>query len=138
MPEIIIMAQKTILVVEDEKSLLGAVEIKLEEEGYKVIACSMVDQALEALRNNVEIDAVWLDHYLPEKNGLEVVVFMRQVDSKYKDIPIFLVSNSSSEDKIYQYLHLGVNGYFAKSESRLEDIIKSIEQVLKDNEKHEK
>ena len=123
--------QKTILVVEDEKPLLEAVRAKLEDRGYKVLACLSVDEALDALKSGLQIDAVWLDHYLPDKNGLNVVIFMKRFDSKYKDTPIFLVSNSASSEKIYQYLHLGVNGYFAKAESKLEDIIENIEKVIK-------
>ena len=124
--------QKTILVVEDERPLLEAVKIKLQERGHKVLAYLTVDEAIDILKSGVKIDAVWLDHYLPGKNGLDVVIFMKEISTKYKHTPIFLVSNSVSSERIFQYLHLGVDGYFAKAESKLEDIVENIEQVIKD------
>lgn len=123
--------EKIILVVEDEALLSDAIKDKLEEKGYFVFTSANVDGAIEILNKSEKmIDAVWLDHYLPGGNGLQLVTFMKDENSKFREIPIFLVSNSSSSEKIYQYLQLGVEGYFAKAESKLEDIITNIERVL--------
>jgi len=124
---------KTILIVEDENSLLEAAKEKLQEKGFNTLPCSTIDAALNILEKGTEIDAVWLDHYLPEKTGIELVIYMKKTNLKYAKTPIFLVSNSSSAERVFQYLELGVNKYFAKAESKIEDIAEEIEKVINDS-----
>ena len=123
--------KKTILLVEDEKSLTEAVKTKLEILGFDVVSARSVDQAVSYLEDIKNIDLVWLDHYLLGKeNGLDLVIKMKAEDSKWKKIPIFIISNTASPDKINSYLHLGVEKYFTKADNRLDNIIKDINSVL--------
>jgi hypothetical protein len=46
-------------------------------------------------------------------------------------VPIFVVSNTASADKVQSYLQLGVNKYYTKADYRLDDIIKDIKTFLK-------
>lgn len=121
---------KTILVVEDEPSLLEAIKLKLEDRGYGFLLAANVDTALKYIKEGKDIDAVWLDHYLPGRNGLDLVIYMKDATQKYKDTPIFLISNSASQQRIYQYLQLGINGYFLKTEKSLDDIVDNIEALI--------
>lgn len=123
---------KTILIVEDELPLLQAIDNKLKKSGYNTFAASRVDQAIEYLKNSPKIDAVWLDHYLPIKTGDELVVYMKQEGSPYQQVPIFLVSNTASADKVYNYMHLGVNKYFVKADRRLDEIIADVTKFLEE------
>lgn len=122
--------EKTILVVEDEKPLLGAISVKLEKEGFQVVTARTAEQAYNLLEDSVKIDAIWLDHYLLGKeNGLDLVIKIKN-DEKYKAIPIFIVSNTASADKIKSYINLGVNKYYVKSNYRLDKIISDIRKCL--------
>lgn len=120
--------EKHVLIIEDEKPLLNIINRKLKKSGYKTIPTSSANEGMKKFESK-KIDAVWLDHYLPEKNGLEVVSFMKEND-KYKTIPIFLVSNSASEDKIQEYLAKGVNKYFVKSETKIEKIVNNVDKFF--------
>ena len=123
-------SKRTILVVEDEKPLMGAVKKKLELSGFDVVTARDVKQALNYLEDLERIDLVWLDHYLLGKeNGLDLVTKMKQDGSKWKDVHIFVVSNTASPDKVSSYLHLGVDKYFTKADYRLDDIIKDINKL---------
>lgn len=127
------LSKKNILIVEDELPLLQAVDDKLKKSGYATFAASRVDQAIEYLKTSPKIDAVWLDHYLPIRTGDELVVHMKQDGSPYQHVPIFLVSNTASADKVYNYMHLGVDKYFVKADRRLDEIIADITKFLEQN-----
>lgn len=121
---------KNILVVEDEKPLQEAIRIKLEKGGFSVVTARTVDQAWGLLEDINDIAVVWLDHYLLGKeNGLDLVIKIKN-DEKFKNIPIFVVSNTATQDKVKSYIALGVNNYYTKSNYRLDQIIKDINDYL--------
>ncbi len=125
---------KNILVVEDERPLLEAIRVKLELGGFNVVTARSVEEAFNHIED-IKIDAVWLDHYLLGKDsGIDFVVRCKETNSKYKNIPIFVVSNTASPDKVKTYIQLGVSNYYTKAEKRLEDIINDIKCF---NEKEE-
>ena len=124
--------KKTILVVEDEKPLSDAVKKKLEISGFDVVTARNVEQAINYLEELNKIDLVWLDHYLLGKeNGLDLVTKMKETNSRWKNIHIFVVSNTASPDKVDSYLCLGVDKFFTKADYRLDDIIRDINIILK-------
>ena len=68
-----------------------------------------------------------LDHYLPgEKTGLDFVAKLKAPKSKWKNIPIFIVSNTASSNNVRSYLRLGVSKYCVKSDNRLDKIVSDI------------
>ncbi len=125
------MENKTILVIEDERPLVEAIKIKLEKTGFTVVTGRSVEQAVGYLEEGVKIDAVWLDHYLfGKESGLDFVAKVKEDSSKYKNIPIFVVSNTATPDKVQGYLRLGVNKYYTKADNRLENIINDIKEYF--------
>ena len=128
--------KKTILVVEDERPLLEAIRIKLKKNDFEVITARNVEQAKNHLLDVNEVKVIWLDHYLLGKeNGLDFIYWCKENISNYKNVPIFVVSNTASPDKIQAYLTLGVSKYYIKAEKRLEDIIEEINSFLDKPEK---
>ena len=127
--------KKTIaLIVEDEQPLLDAIKIKLEKSGFEAVTARSVDQAINLLEDLVKIDVIWMDHYLLGKeSGLDFVAKVKNNEA-WKKIPIFLVSNTTSPDKVKTYLELGVEKYYTKADYRLDDIIGDINNSLKKNE----
>lgn len=120
----------TILVVEDEALLLQAITQKLQLSGYQVISCSGGSQAINQLQNQSSVPSlIWLDYYLNDMNGLE---FMGQIKQNqlWRDIPVIVVSNSASNDKVKTMLALGAKKYLLKAEYRLDDIIKTIATII--------
>lgn len=121
-----------ILVVEDERPLLEAIKIKLQKEGFTVVTARTGKQALNYLHELDKVDAVWVDHYLLGKeDGLEVVGKIKEEGSVYKKLPVFVVSNTATPEKIKSYLRLGVDKYYVKAEYKLSDIIGDIKETLK-------
>lgn len=127
--------KKVILVVEDERPLLEAIKLKLEKSNFEVITARDVKGALNLINDVDTIDAVWLDHYLLGKeSGLDFVAKCKDDGSKCKNIPIFVISNTASSDKVQSYLKLGVQKYYIKAEKRLDEIIEEIENSLTDDD----
>lgn len=123
--------EKTILVIEDERPLLQAVKIKLEKNDFSVVTARSVEQALEYLDEIKQIDAIWLDHYLLGKeDGLDFVTKLKSLDGKWNKVPIFVVSNTASPNKVQSYIRLGISKYYVKAEHRLDEIIKEIKSFL--------
>lgn len=123
---------KTVLVLEDEKPLLEAIKLKLEKNGFSVVTARSVDQAKQYTEDLEKIDVIWLDHYLMGKeDGLDFIAWCKKEDNvKCKFIPIFVVSNTASNDKVSAYLALGAEKYFVKANHKLDEIIKEISETL--------
>jgi DNA-binding response OmpR family regulator len=116
---------KKILIVEDELALQNAAAITLSKKGYQVCRAISAPDA-QKLLDTGNIDAIWLDHYLlGSETGFDFVERLRNTN-EWKNIPIFVVTNSVSDDKTEKYRMLGVERYFIKSETRLSDIINDI------------
>lgn len=121
---------KTILVLEDERSLRSAIESSLAKNGFSVLTATNVGDALDIICSAARIDAVWLDHYLlGDRNGLD---FLRAIRSKdeLRTVPVFVVTNSVSDDKVTTYEVLGIEKYFVKSNNSLSEIISSVKSVI--------
>lgn len=117
----------TILIVEDERPLSSIIQSKFEKINFNTLTARSVEQALGYLNEGVEIDVIWLDHYLfGLKNGLDFVTQLKAEGSLWKEIPIFVVSNSVSSDKIQAYLRLGVEKYLTKVEHPIDELVNDV------------
>jgi len=120
----------TVLVLEDEKLLLDAITKKLELNKMNVIACKSGKEALKTLQDLDNVpSAIWLDYYLKDMDGLEFMCSIKK-DIRFSNIPSIVVSNSASDDKVKNMLALGVKKYYLKAESRLEDIIATVKDLI--------
>ena len=104
-----------VLVVEDELLLLEAIGAKLRKEGVEAILCSSGNKALEYVNSDAELpDAIWLDYYLKDMNGLAFMNKVRQ-SPKWQNVPVIVVSNSANAQKVNSMLALGVKKYLLKA-----------------------
>ncbi|HFQ6044280.1 TPA: response regulator YycF [Listeria monocytogenes] len=109
------MAEKKILVVDDEKPIADIVKFNLNKEGFDVYCAYDGDETLE-LVEEVQPDLILLDIMLPGRDGIEVC---REVRKKY-DMPIIMVTAKDSEiDKVIG-LELGADDYVTKPFSNRE------------------
>lgn len=120
----------TVLVVEDESLLLQAITKKLELSGLSTVSCTSGEQALNYLGQIPQLpDVIWLDYHLQNMDGLD---FLKKLKDRkeWKKIPVVIVSNSASQDKVHNMLALGANKYILKAEYRLDDIIKLVKEFV--------
>lgn len=120
--------KQSILVVEDEQTLLKAVTYALDEAGFHVSSAIDGESALEKVREKP--DLVLLDIIIPRKSGLEVLKEMK-ADPVLAGIPVLLLTNLSDDDSVSQGIALGARGYLVKSNYDLESVVAKVKEVLK-------
>lgn len=104
-----------ILVVDDDKEIVGAIDIYLKKEGYHILKAYNGKQALEIIKEN-DIHLVLLDIMMPEKDGMETLEEIR----KDKSIPVILLSAKSEDYDKIGGLNSGADDYITKPFNPLE------------------
>jgi DNA-binding response OmpR family regulator len=104
-----------ILVCDDDKEILDAIKIYLDNEGYKVFRASNGLEALEVVKDN-EIHLVIMDVMMPQMDGIRATMKIRED----KNIPVIILSAKSEDtDKIIG-LNMGADDYITKPFNPLE------------------
>lgn len=104
-----------ILVVDDDKEIVGAIEIYLKKEGYNIVKAYNGNQAIEMIQK-MEIHLIILDIMMPEKDGIETLEEIR----KDKSIPVILLSAKSEDYDKIGGLNSGADDYITKPFNPLE------------------
>lgn len=104
-----------ILVVDDDKEIVKAIDIYLSREGYNIIKAYNGVEALEKL-NEDEIHLVILDIMMPDKDGIETLEEIR----KNKTIPVIMLSAKSEDYDKIEGLNTGADDYITKPFNPLE------------------
>ena len=113
-----------ILVVDDDKEIVGAIEIYLKNEGYNIIKAYNGNEALQKVNEN-DIHLIILDIMMPEKDGLETLEELR----KDKSIPVILLSAKSEDYDKIGGLNQGADDYITKPFNPLELIARVNSQI---------
>ncbi len=99
-----------ILVCDDEKDIVRALEIYLKAEGYDTVPAYNGREAIDILRKTSDISLVLMDIMMPETDGIEALSEIRN----FSNVPvIFLSAKSEDTDKILG-LNLGADDYITK------------------------
>jgi CheY-like chemotaxis protein len=121
------MADKTVLVVDDEIHIVHIVAIKLRNNGYEVISADNGAEALElALRERPDI--VVTDYQMPVMTGLELVEKLREHDQT-KDIPVIMLTARSFAIEQEKQEALQISGCLSKPFSPRE-LLGDVEDIL--------
>jgi len=98
-----------ILVCDNEKDIVSALEIYLKAEGYEVYKAYNGKEALDIL-TETEIHLVLLDIMMPEMDGIETMVQMR----KQSNVPVILLTAKSEDTDKVLGLTVGADDYITK------------------------
>ncbi len=113
-----------ILVVDDDKEIVGAIEIYLKNEGYNILKAYNGEEALNVINKN-EVHLIILDIMMPKKDGLETLEELR----KTKNIPVILLSAKSEDYDKIGGLNQGADDYITKPFNPLELIARVKSQL---------
>lgn len=115
---------KNILVCDDDKEIVDAIEIYLQQEGYQILKAYDGEQALEVLKNN-EVHLLIIDVMMPKLDGIRATLKIRENSS----IPIIILSAKSEDaDKILG-LNVGADDYVTKPFNPLELVARVKSQI---------
>lgn len=98
-----------ILVCDDEKDIVSALEIYLKAEGYEVYRAYNGKEALHIL-NTEDIHLVLMDIMMPQMDGIEAMVQMR----KNSNVPVILLTAKSEDTDKVLGLNVGADDYITK------------------------
>lgn len=118
-------SQKKVLIVEDEKPLSHALELKLQHEGFATTIAQNGEECLKLI-NSQEFDVVLMDLMMPVLDGFQV---LEQLKAKPSMPTVFVLSNLSQSEDEQRVLALGAKKYFIKSDTSLETIVAEIKQA---------
>ena len=104
-----------ILVCDDDKDIVEAIDIYLTQEGYEVLKAYDGDEAIKVLKSN-EVDLLIMDVMMPRLDGIRATLKIRENMS----LPISILSAKSEDaDKILG-LNIGADDYMTKPFNPLE------------------
>ena len=102
--------KKTVLVVEDEKSIVDILRFNLEKEGYAVVTAYDGDTGLDQALNGSP-DLILLDVMLPRMNGFDVC---RTLRDKGNNVPVIILTAREEEADKVMGLEIGADDYITK------------------------
>lgn len=115
---------QTILVCDDDRQIVEAVEIYLAQEGYRILKAYDGEEAVDIL-NREEVHLLILDVMMPRLDGIHATISIRQNNN----IPIIILSAKSEDaDKILG-LNIGADDYITKPFNPLELIARVKSQL---------
>lgn len=109
------MSQATVLVVDDDKEIVGAIARLLEMEGHRVLKAYDGLQALETLTEE-HVDLIILDVMMPNMDGMSATMAIR----RRQNLPILLLSAKSEDADKIAGLSIGADDYLTKPYNPME------------------
>lgn len=121
------MDKKTIMIVDDSRTIAWVVRETLERQGYNVRCAYSGQEALEWLDRQMP-DLVILDVMMPKMDGLEVLAKIKG-SPKTSLIPVIMLTANSDHDDVLKGYRLGADYYIIKPFKQSE-VLHGIELVL--------
>jgi CheY-like chemotaxis protein len=119
-----------ILLVEDDKSLREIYGVRLQAEGYTIISAGDGEEAL-AVAIKERPDLIVSDVMMPKISGFDMLDILRST-TETKDIKVIMMTALSSEDQRARGEALGADRYLVKSQVGIEDVVRTVHDVLGD------
>ncbi|MBN8204020.1 response regulator transcription factor [Bacillus sp. NTK034] len=113
-----------ILVCDDDKAIVDAISIYLENEGYKIHKSFNGEEAIEVIRDH-EIHLVIMDIMMPKMDGIRATMKIREENN----IPLIMLSAKSEDSDKILGLNLGADDYITKPFNPLELIARVKSQL---------
>ncbi len=117
--------QYTVLVVDDEAGIRESLKDILEDEGYEVLTAANAQEAVD-LFNHSSPDLVYLDIWLPDRDGLEV---LEEIKAKDSSIPVVMISGHGTIEVAVKATKLGAYDFLEKPLS-LERVLLTAQRAI--------
>ena len=113
-----------ILVCDDDKDIVEAIEIYLTQEGYRILKAYDGQEALDIL-NSETVDLLIIDVMMPRLDGIRATVKIRESNP----LPIIILSAKSEDTDKILGLNIGADDYITKPFNPLELIARVKSQL---------
>ena len=106
------MAERTVLVVDDESAIRDMLRMALEMAGLRCIEADNIHDA-HCLIVDQRPDIVLLDWMLPGGSGIELLRRLKR-DESTSDLPVIMITAKTAEDNVIQGLDVGADDFITK------------------------
>ncbi len=120
------MEKKKILIIEDEKPLAHALDLKLSHEGFAIVATGSGEEALLLLGKD-HFDLVLTDLIIPGVDGFKV---LETIQEKKMKVPVIVMTNLNQEEDRKRASDLGAVDFFVKSNSPISLIVEAVKNKI--------
>lgn len=120
-----------ILLVEDDKNLREIYGVRLLAEGYQIVTAGDGEEAL-AMAIKERPDLIISDVMMPKVSGFDMLDILRST-TETRNIKVIMMTALSSEDQRRRGEMLGADKYLVKSQVGIEDVVKTVKEVLGTN-----
>lgn len=120
--------EKTVLIIEDDRALVKALEYGLKDKGLEVKAYFYGDGAYEKVLE-IKPDLILLDLVLPGVHGFEILKAIKSGEIT-KDIPVIVATNLGEDSDKKRSMELGADDFIVKAQIDLEKIFEKIKKIL--------
>lgn len=118
------MEKSTVLVCDDDREIVEAIDIYLSQEGFRVLRAYDGEEAIRVLEKE-EVDLVLMDVMMPRMDGITATGKIRETNS----VPIVMLSAKSEDmDKIIG-LNIGADDYITKPFNPMELVARVRSQI---------
>jgi len=107
------MVEEKILVIDDSEEVLQRTKAMLMEVGYEVECLSSGAEGLDYLKNH-KVDLVLLDINMPDMNGFEVCLRIRE-HYALDDLPLIFLTNREDSDSVTKGFQVGASDFVSKT-----------------------
>ncbi|HCH34475.1 MAG: PAS/PAC sensor hybrid histidine kinase [Candidatus Saccharibacteria bacterium GW2011_GWC2_48_9] len=119
-----------ILLVEDDKSLREIYGVRLLAEGYDIVSAGDGEEALAmAIKERPQL--IVSDVMMPKISGFDMLDILRST-TETREIKVIMMTALSSEDQRQRGEQLGADRYLVKSQVGIEDVVRTVHEVLGD------
>jgi CheY-like chemotaxis protein len=119
-----------ILLVEDDKSLREIYGVRLLAEGYDIVSAGDGEEAL-AMAIKEKPTLIVSDVMMPKISGFDMLDILRST-TETRDIKVIMMTALSSDDQRARGEQLGADRYLVKSQVGIEDVVRTVHEVLED------
>lgn len=119
-----------ILLVEDDKSLREIYGVRLLAEGYDIVSAGDGEEAL-AMAIKEKPTLIVSDVMMPKISGFDMLDILRST-TETKGIKVIMMTALSSDDQRARGEQLGADRYLVKSQVGIEDVVRTVHEVLAD------
>jgi len=117
---------KKILLIEDEKPLARALEIKLRHEGFNITVLSS-GETFSKIIDEQKFSLIISDLIMPNVDGFSILEILKM---KKITTPVFILTNLSQVEDEQRALSLGASKFFVKTDTSLSSIIDFVKEQI--------
>lgn len=112
------------MLIEDDKALIRALELKLGHEGFEVISLANGEKVLSVLEKD-KFFLILCDLMMPTVDGFQVLQMLKDHGVK---IPVIVLTNLGQPEDEKRARELGAVDFFIKSDTPLSKIVQRVKQ----------